>query len=157
MLRDYALDAPREAPCGRLDVKTWLAVLGLGLTGFGTACASMQERILAHASDSLNCPRAQISLSSPHPRMRQATGCGKAQVFLDVHGDENIWIEADGLLGRAAFDLGCEKRDLQLTPLAEHGELVMGVTGCGQKATYVHAQTSQYTYGWVMDSASKCK
>jgi len=53
---------------------------------------------------------------------------------------------------RAAFDLDCQKAELQVVDL---GGMTRGVTGCGRKATYIWACSPGGPCNWVMNSPSK--
>ena len=50
---------------------------------------------------------------------------------------------------RASFDLSCPQRELRLRELDNSN--VMGVEGCGQRATYVWVEAKD---AWVMNTAS---
>jgi len=64
----------------------------------------------------------------------------------------------DQLRARAAFDLSCPKDQLSLVKLDDRTQ---GVTGCGQKATYVENCGSHDGYGgkhdctWVLNTDSR--
>jgi hypothetical protein len=73
-----------------------------------------------------------------------AVGCGGASV--------------EQLRTRAAFDLQCPESSITLVHLDERTQ---GVTGCGQRATYVESCTMMDGYGgkhdctWVLNTDSK--
>jgi hypothetical protein len=61
------------------------------------------------------------------------------------------------LRARAAFDLNCNRKQLQLVPLADN---VAGVRGCGQQATYVEscfAGGYTSTFGGAVATDKECK
>jgi len=64
-----------------------------------------------------------------------STGCAK-----DIIGS-TAWFNDGGgkseLGKRASFDMSCDQNQLTFTPLTDQGYKVVGVTGCGKKATYV--------------------
>ena len=59
------------------------------------------------------------------------------------------------LVRRAAFDLNCSEREITLVTIDDQTE---GVTGCGQRATYVQHCDSHDVYGgdqectWVLNT-----
>jgi hypothetical protein len=73
-----------------------------------------------------------------------AIGCGGASV--------------EQLRARAAFDLQCPESSITLVHLDDRTQ---GVTGCGQRATYVESCTMMDGYGgkhdctWVLNTDSK--
>ena len=72
------------------------------------------------------------------------TGCGGANI--------------DQLRTRAAFDFNCPADQVQFVPLDDRTQ---GVTGCGQRATYVESCGSHDGYGgkhdctWVLNTDAK--
>ena len=61
---------------------------------------------------------------------------------MDVYCDLSGWTS---LRTRAAFDLSCAVRDLEVVVIDQR---TFGVTGCGQKATYKYVEN----IGFVSDS-----
>lgn len=55
----------------------------------------------------------------------------------------------DTLRTRAAFDLNCPKKDLELVKLSSE---VYGVTGCERRASYMNSPSSYNE--WIMNSDS---
>ena len=69
----------------------------------------------------------------------------------------SFYMPADKLRPRAAYDLHCSQEQLTMTELggdcgkkvAEEYNCTLGVSGCGQQATYVHVPNG----AWVMNNA----
>jgi hypothetical protein len=61
---------------------------------------------------------------------------------------------AEGLVTRAAFDLDCPQDSLHVVELDSH---VRGVTGCGQRATYVESCNGGHGEGAMAIMTEDCK
>ena len=62
---------------------------------------------------------------------------------------------AQQLRARAAFDLKCSEKELQVVTIDEQ---TRGVRGCGQQATYVHVCRGPYEQSdcsWVLNGDSR--
>lgn len=132
-----------------------MRVLFVGMIALSTLACSTKNWELRNASKELNCPKASLVQSPIEGGVKTISGCGRERVYLDRDGNGEYWIAISELLERASFDLSCDEKELQPKSLSGNQEFTVGVSGCGQKATYVYAQTGQYSGGWVMDSASK--
>ena len=123
----------------------------LALTGCGAKLAQLKSQV----SSDLGCSQESID-HEDLGQWRERVSCSGREMIYAYDEEEEKWKSA---LDRATFDLSCPKNELQATVIDSQ---TVGVTGCGQKATFVLNTTMEPTYmgfaskhTWVMNSDIK--
>jgi hypothetical protein len=117
-----------------------VAALGAVATTF--ACIAMMSP-KPKASQTLQCPEAQLTVEANTTYSDVVRGCGKADVIVMEGGGK-----FSSLRERAAFELSCPDAQLTVTILSPS---LYGVTGCGKKLIYKYVPS----VGIVADTAQE--
>lgn len=140
--------------------KTCFALLAL-TTAAGCASATpaeIQTELQSQSSMMLECPEEQVTrekfAGSTEPgkwSTHIAQGCGDERFITCFHANRLGCAEMPNLHERAAFELDCERENLELHALDNDGHLV-GVSGCEQRVTYQYVRVSSTKSDWLLSS-----
>jgi hypothetical protein len=126
-----------------------IALVGCHLPPHGKAF------IARDAASLLMCPQKEVQVFDVSTSVRQAVGCGRSELYVNVNVLNDAWRDTWDLRQRAAFDLRCSSDSLALSPLSSSGLPQIGVSGCDRTAVYAMIQTSVGTLNWVMEDTSR--
>ena len=103
----------------------------------------LQLHIILLAGIVLGSPACKRNVYKPSPKSPEIEAPSSSKYMVKY-----VKMLADQ---KAPFDLSCPNEELVFTPLGTGSNTwtTMGVTGCGQKATYEFVEGK-----WIMDSAS---